>query len=452
MALVTFVQATSAKSDTTNQVVNMSLPVITAGDMMIAAVYTSAPTTTPATGPAGWTMAGHYSPGDASGSMTILTKLMATGDATTATFTAGGVKVGVVVSRYTNASQILRNLVFVSATGGATGATLPAPVEKDLNAREFEAFGSNQGLGWLAQSGQAARTGSGTSQGNASVSTFDAPILATNTTHSANVSTGFTSGYIAVSFVVPPQVFHVSTSTLRQQGGATVAVSAPASMAAGNLLIGVVSTNIASAVITPPAGWTLESAYPNPASPPGNVFIYTKVSTASEPTAYTWGQSGGSTAFTLVGISQYSGCAGIRPASPLWAGNATATPGATLAAMTPNPITDRRFMVISTYQGLDVIAPAGTNTRALLGYISAPTPCLYTYDYPYFATQKNGPLAYTTNWTSPWITSEFFLVEGLPGTITAATRVLDFWNGSTVTRRTHEQWNGTALTTRKFDK
>lgn len=114
-------------------------------------------------------------------------------------------------------------------------------------------------------------------------------------------------------------IAYVSSSgnTTGSSAASSVTVTAPASIATGNLLIAVCFANddSTSAIFSAPTGWA-PAGVPSTGTPSGDTFItdmavFTKFATASEPTNYTF-------AFTnstnlIVGILQYSGVPSSAP-------------------------------------------------------------------------------------------------------------------------------------------
>src|SRR5437763_791236 len=71
--------------------------------------------------------------------------------------------------------------------------------------------------------------------------------------------------------------------------GTSVVVTAPTSLAAGNLLIAIVyAAGSTATAVGAPADWTLIDGTPALGKTAGMVSVYTKTVTASEPASYTF--------------------------------------------------------------------------------------------------------------------------------------------------------------------
>jgi hypothetical protein len=110
-------------------------------------------------------------------------------------------------------------------------------------------------------------------------------------------------------------------------------IPVPAGVAPNDLLLAAVAVAPDTAVITPPAGWTLVRRTDNGAATANSLAVYRRFAGTTEPTSYVFGVSGG-TAW-VGGMQAYSG---VDLTNPIDVENGAATPAA-LAHATPSVTT-----------------------------------------------------------------------------------------------------------------
>jgi len=115
--------------------------------------------------------------------------------------------------------------------------------------------------------------------------------------------------------------------------GSTLTITRPAGVVANDVLIAAIGVTPASAVITPPAGWTLVRRTDHAGPTANSLAVYSKVATGAEPASYGW--SVGTINFAVGGIQAFSG---VDSANPIAVENGQTTPSGTAHA-TPNVTT-----------------------------------------------------------------------------------------------------------------
>ena len=91
-----------------------------------------------------------------------------------------------------------------------------------------------------------------------------------------------------------------------------LSINKPSGVGAGDVLIASVAVRPSSAVITPPAGWTLVRRLDNPGSSSNSLAVFHKAALTVEPASYVWDVPGAT--FSVGGIQAFSG---IDTANPI---------------------------------------------------------------------------------------------------------------------------------------
>jgi len=107
-----------------------------------------------------------------------------------------------------------------------------------------------------------------------------------------------------------PAIVTLSSGSNALAGGNTVAVTAPSGVVAGNLLLGIASSG--TETWTAPGGWTLYGTEPASGNSP-QISVFTKIATASEPSAYDWTSSNGVDDATNIAVLNISGENQVTP-------------------------------------------------------------------------------------------------------------------------------------------
>jgi hypothetical protein len=165
---------------------------------------------------------------------------------------------------------------------------------------------------------------------------------------------------------------YVSGSGAAAGSGSSVTVTAPASIAAGNLLIAIIyMANTGTATYSAPSGWTLAGSI-GQFSGTGQGAVYTKTATASEPTSYTFSTF---VAFACAVVLQYAGATGLDGA-PLFTRVSTSTTSFASPSQTP-AAGDGKVVAFGSFNG-NTFTASGPDARASARAANAES--LYAFD------------------------------------------------------------------------
>ena len=136
--------------------------------------------------------------------------------------------------------------------------------------------------------------------------------------------------------------FRAAASAASRAGN--LSINKPSGVGAGDVLIASVAVRPSSAVITPPAGWTLVRRLANPGSSSNSLAVFHKVALTVEPASYVWDVPGAS--FSVGGIQAFSG---IDTANPIDAENGQNTPLGTIHAAPSITTSIANAMLVSAH-------------------------------------------------------------------------------------------------------
>jgi RHS repeat-associated protein len=136
--------------------------------------------------------------------------------------------------------------------------------------------------------------------------------------------------------------FRAAASAASRAGN--LSINKPAGVGAGDVLVASVAVRPSSAVITPPAGWTLVRRLDNPGSSSNSLAVFHKVALTVEPASYVWDVPGAS--FSVGGIQAFSG---IDTANPIDAENGQNTPLGTIHAAPSITTSIANAMLVSAH-------------------------------------------------------------------------------------------------------
>jgi hypothetical protein len=198
---------------------------------------------------------------------------------------------------------------------------------------------------------------------------------------------------------------------------ATITVTAPASMVAGNLLVAVVMGNSGTTTITTPAGWT-QAAQENPAGNPGSCAVFTKTATGSEPTSYTFDEPSG---FSYMGVAvlQYSGTSGLDVAPAFNVATASTT-ACTAPSVTPSGSSDTWVTAFCSFQGYSFSTPTGMTARTSS---AASNVSVFTFDKGLTSSAATGTAASTQSASQEYVGVSLLLAQPV-ATVDSAGTVL----------------------------
>lgn len=186
-----------------------------------------------------------------------------------------------------------------------------------------------------------------------------------------------------------------------QAYGASVTLSVPPGVQAGDVLVAAIHSDVQGVVITPPAGWTLKREFPSPDD--HRLAVFHRVAGSSEPADYTWTFSAGGASHTGI-LSAYRGVntGVIWNADALMARTASGTNHSTPSILTtlPNALL---IAVLGLSRGNSAVftPPAGMSER---GDIGTSWSSLTLADGPQAAAGNSGAKTFTANQPGPGIT------------------------------------------------
>jgi hypothetical protein len=119
-----------------------------------------------------------------------------------------------------------------------------------------------------------------------------------------------------------------------------LAINKPAGTVAGDLMVLSIAARSDTAVITPPAGWTLLLTTTNATNTRSKLSTYYKIAGASEPTSYAWSSGAIEAVASLVSFSGVDATTPFDGVAPLGLANTAATTTQTAPSITPASAND----------------------------------------------------------------------------------------------------------------
>ena len=214
----------------------------------------------------------------------------------------------------------------------------------------------------------------------------------------------FTSGNTGIVPSVPPAPVSFSTGTAGS--GSSVTVNAPASIAAGNLLVAVYSVGTGTAnTFTPPTGWTQVANHSGSGVAFGTL-IATKTATGSEPTSYTFSQLAG--AGQSVTVGQYKGVSSVDVDgfADSVAGSSTASTPSVTPAKSGEMLAAVFVTSINTFLSTPT-SPAGLTLESTISGGTAPNSIWC--DEIYNSTAATGAISSNLSVSHAWMALAMFL-------------------------------------------